>query len=69
MLLHVNYIPAPSDTVIRTVDTDVLIITLGVMDQLDTRKVLWLEVGVKGKNMLRYISITKIFQKLSKKLL
>ena len=52
MLLHVNYIPAPSDTVIRTVDTDVLIITLGVMDQLDTRKVLWLEAGVQGKNTL-----------------
>ena len=31
MLLHVNYIPAPSDIVIKTVDTDVLIIAFGVM--------------------------------------
>ena len=46
MLLHINYIPAPSDIVKRTVDTDVLIIALGVMDQLDPRKVLWLEAGV-----------------------
>ena len=68
MLLHVNYIPAPSDIAIRTVDTNVLIIALGVMDQLDPRKVLWLEVGVQGKNTLQYILITKIFQKLGKKL-
>ena len=47
MLLHVNYIPAPSDIVTRTVDTDVLIIALGIMDQLDRRKMLWLES--KGK--------------------
>ena len=68
MLLHVNYITAPSDIVIRTVDTDVLIIALGVMDQLDPRKVLWLEAGVQGKNTLRYISIKKIFQNIGKKL-
>ena len=68
MLLNVNYIPAPSDIVIRTVYTDVLIIALGVMDQLDPRKVLWLKAGVQGKNTLRYISITKIFQNLGKKL-
>ena len=68
MLLHVNYIPAPSDIVIRTVYTDVLIIALGVMDQLDPKKVLWLKAGVQGKNTLRYISITKIFQNLGKKL-
>ena len=68
MLLHINYIPAPSDIVKRTVDTDVLIIALGVMDQLDPRKVLWLEAGVQGKNTLQYILITKIFQNLGKKL-
>ena len=68
MLLHVNYIPAPSDIVTRTVDTDVLIIALGIMDQLDPRKVLWLEARVQGKNTLRYISIKKIFQNLGKKL-
>ena len=61
MLLHVNYIPAPSDIVIRIVDTHVLIIAVGVMDQLDPRKVLWFKAGVQGKNTLRYISITKIF--------
>ena len=49
MLLHVYYIPAPSDIVIRTVDMDVLTIALGVMGQIDPRKVLWLEVGVQGK--------------------
>ena len=68
MLLHVNYIPAPSDIVIRTVGMDVLIIALGVMDQIDPRKVLWLEAGVQGKNTLQYILITKIFQNLGKKL-
>ena len=68
MLLHVNYIPAPSDIVTRTADTDVLIIALGIMDQLDPRKVLWLEARVQGKNTLRYISIKKIFQNLGKKL-
>ena len=68
MLLHVNYITAPSDIVIRTVGTDVLIIALGVMDQFDPRKVLLLEAGVQGKNTLRYISIKKIFQNIGKKL-
>ena len=68
MLLDFNYILTPSDIVIRTADTDVLIIALGVMDQVDPRKVLWLEAGGQGKNMLQYISITKIFQNLGKKL-
>ena len=68
MQLHVSYIPAPSDTVIRNLDTDVLIIALGAMDQLDPRKVLWLKVGVQGKNMLQYISITKTIQNFGKKL-
>ena len=67
MLLHVNYITAPSDIVIRTIGTDVLIIALGVMDQFDPRKVLLLEAGVQGKNTLRYISIKKIFQNIGKK--
>ena len=49
MLLHVNYIPAPSDIVTRTVDTDVLIIALGIMDQLDPRKVLCWKLEFKGK--------------------
>ena len=68
MLLHANYITAPSNIVIRTVGTDVLIIALGVMDQFDPRKVLLLEAGVQGKNTLRYISIKKIFQNIGKKL-
>ena len=58
MLLHVNYIPAPSDIVIRTVDMDVLIIALGVMGQIDPRKVLWLEAGVQGKNTLALHTLT-----------
>ena len=48
MVHHVNYIPALSDIIIRTADRDVLIIALVVMDQLDPRKVSWLEAGVKG---------------------
>ena len=46
MLPHVNCILAPSDIVIRTVDADVLIIALGVMDQLDPGKLSLLETGV-----------------------
>ena len=46
MLPHVNCILAPSDIVIRTVDADVLIIALGVMDQLDPGKLSLLEAGV-----------------------
>ena len=57
-----------SDIIIRTANTDVLIIALGVLDQLDPRKVSWLEAGVKGKNKPRDISIKKIFQNLCKKL-
>ena len=66
MLFHVYYIPAPSEIVIRTVDTDVLIIALGVMDQLNPRKVLWLEAGVQGKtcyNIFRSRKSSKILAK------
>ena len=63
MLLHINYLPAPSDIVIRTVNTDVLIIALGAMDQLDPKKVLWLEAGIQGKNTLRSRKSSKILAK------
>ena len=68
-MLHVNYILVPTDIFIKTINADVLIIALGVIDQLHPRKVLWLWAGVQGKNTLRYILITKIFQRLGKKLL
>ena len=55
MLLHVKSIPAPSNVVIRTVDTDVLIIALGCLDLIDQGLEVWMETGVYSKNTLSKI--------------
>ena len=68
MLLHIKSIPAPSNVVIRTVDTDVLIIELGCLDLIDQGLEVWMETGVYSKNTLRYISVNNIYAKLGSKL-
>ena len=47
--------------VIRVVDTDVLIITLGSMHAISTEKNVWIETGIYSKNILRYLNINKAY--------
>ena len=65
MIFHLHSLPASSNVVIRTVDTDVLIILLGNMEKLDdVNKNVWLEVGLFTMNTLRYIDVRAIYNKL-----
>ena len=53
MIFHVTSIEENSNVVIRTADTDVLIIALGSITQIPRYINLWLEVGLYSKNTLR----------------
>ena len=60
MLFHLSKCSTPSNIVIRTVDTDVLIIALGSLHLLAESKQVWIETGLVTKNTLRYININQI---------
>ena len=64
MLFHLSKLASPSNIVIRTVDTDVLVIALGELHKLEDGKQVWMETGITSKNTLRYISVNKIYDKL-----
>ena len=64
MIYHLKSITAPNNVVIRTADTDVLIIALGCFSSLNQQVNTWLEVGLYTKNTLRYISVNQLFLKL-----
>ncbi|XP_057305868.1 uncharacterized protein LOC130647831 [Hydractinia symbiolongicarpus] len=66
ILYHLSSIQTPANVVIRTIDTDVLIIALGCLSKLPNSLNIWMETGVYTKNTLRYISINQIYQKLGK---
>ncbi|KAI9550660.1 hypothetical protein GHT06_005149 [Daphnia sinensis] len=63
MLVHVASIPCPATVVIRTSDTDVLVIALGNSSKFPDCQ-LYLEVGHKRNNTLRFIDITSLSMKL-----
>ena len=52
------------NVVVRTCDTDVLIIILGCKDMLDPRLQIWLEVGLMSYNTLRYIDVNQAYRTL-----
>ena len=64
MFFHLDHISGPSNVVIRTDDTDCLVIALGCTHLFDQKVNIWLEVGVQSKNNLRYININKIYNQL-----
>ena len=64
MLFHAKFINAPNTLVIRTDDTDVLVITLCNMPKLFEGLKTWLEVGLPSNNTLRYINVNEINQNL-----
>ena len=56
----------PINIVVRTVDADCLVISLGcfkTLRELNTALNLWLEVGLETKNNLRYINVNQIYEK------
>ena len=64
MIFHLSKLVAPCNVVIRTIDTDVLIIALGSLELLDEDLNVWMETGLYSKNTLRYINISELFSTL-----
>ena len=68
MFFHLKYITAPEKVVIRTADTDCLIIALGLKHLYDQQLQIWLEVGLQSNNSLRCININALHAKLGETL-
>ena len=68
MIYHLISVPTPNNVVIRTADTDVLIIAIGCLASIDPNINIWLEVGLFTKNTLRYISVNQLYSKLGARL-
>ena len=64
MIFHVTSTEENSNVVIRTADTDVLIIALGCIRQVPLFINLWLEVGLYSKNTPQYINVKKLHGKI-----
>eukprot|EP00794_Sanderia_malayensis_P015514 gene15514-17096_t len=64
IFFHLNSLPTPCNAVIRTSDTDCLIIGLGCRSFIQSDIKIWLEVGLQSKNSQRYINIDQIYQRL-----
>ena len=60
ILFHVASIPSPANIVIKSIDTDLLVIALACLSTIDPRKQVWMETGLESKNSLRYININQI---------
>ena len=61
MIFHVASVEENSNVVIRTADTDVLIIAFGCISQIPPYINLWLEVGLHSKNTLQYINVNNLY--------
>ena len=61
MIFHIMATPPGSSVVIRTIDTDVLIIILANMSKIDPSLRIWMEVGQHTKSNLRYINVNQLF--------
>ena len=55
MLFHAKFINAPNTLVIRTADTDILVITLCSMPKLFQGLKAWLEVGLTSNKPMSWI--------------
>lgn len=64
MFFRLDHISEPSNVVIRTEDTDCLVIALGCKRLFDQKVNIWLEAGVQRKNSLRHININQIHNQL-----
>ena len=67
MIYHVGQLPSGTNVVMRTVDTNVVVIGLGCFHQLQNKRI-WVESGVQFRNNLRYISINQLFHQLGEPL-
>ena len=68
MLFRAKFISAPNTLVKRTVDTDILVITLCNKPKLFQRLKARLEVQLTSNNILRYLNVNEINQSLGYRL-
>ena len=68
MFFHLDHISGPSNVVIRTDDTDRLVVSLRCKHLFDQKVNVWLEAGVQSKNNLHYNNIDKINNQLGESL-
>lgn len=54
--------------VIRTSDTDVLVVALGNIDKIKSGVKVFLELGLASKNTLRFVEVISLSQKLGPRL-
>ena len=67
MIYHLTNPEENSKVIIRTSDTDVLVIALDCLEDIAESVNVWLAgVGVYGKNSLIYIHVRKLFNNLGK---
>ena len=64
MFFHLANVNAPSNVVIRTADTDCLIIGLASQHLYEESIHVWLEVGTPFKNILRFINLNQLSSRL-----
>jgi len=57
MFFHVSTLPRNTNVVVRTSDTDCLVIGLASVEKFPDNCNVWLEVGIQSKNTQRYISL------------
>ncbi|KAG1689652.1 Protein disulfide-isomerase TMX3 [Nymphon striatum] len=67
MFFHLTHVQSPSNVVIRTTDTDCLIIELGNKHFYNSEIKIWLEVGVQSNNTQRFIDVNGLHRKLGEK--
>ena len=68
MFFHAASVPPPATIVIRTSDTDCLVIAVGCRSKIDSSVKLWLEAGLHTKNTLRYVSEDQLCENLGESL-
>ena len=64
MFFHLAQLNHPKNVVVRTADTDCLVIALGCKSFYHCDTKIWLEVGTQATNTRRYISVDQIQRKL-----
>ena len=64
IFFHLSNIVLPSNVVVRTSDTDCLVIGLGCKHLYDPSLNIWLEVGVQSNNSQRFINMDSLYSHL-----
>ena len=68
MFFHLTLINCPANVVLRTADTDCLIITLESKRWYHHEMDIWLEVGTQSSNTQRYININQLYNEIGESL-